>query len=327
MFFYSSLAAVLPIAFYIFFIRWMDRYEREPWTAILLTFALGASISFGMSYFGNTFIGILGSKYLSHIGNDYFVTSIVAPVIEECSKLLIVLFFAYLSREFDNESDGLIYGAVVGLGFAFSENIMYFNRAYEQAGTMHWLKTVMIRSVFSAGVHACATGISGAAVAYGKYRPKAERAILLLGGLAIAVAVHSWWNGLLTAGKYSNDPILSLIPFFALPVLWVILFVTFQVSLYYEKKIIGRELKAEADLGTLPHAHIPYIKSYLNRVSGGWLDKEIDKKKYLHLSTELAFRRHRCIQAEDQEQEILKRELESIRMQISILLKAKDSQA
>ena len=38
----SALAAALPVVFYLIVIWWFDRYEREPWWLVLLTFIYGA---------------------------------------------------------------------------------------------------------------------------------------------------------------------------------------------------------------------------------------------------------------------------------------------
>ena len=38
----SAFAAALPVVFYLIVIWWMDRYEREPWWLVLLTFIYGA---------------------------------------------------------------------------------------------------------------------------------------------------------------------------------------------------------------------------------------------------------------------------------------------
>jgi RsiW-degrading membrane proteinase PrsW (M82 family) len=47
---------------------------------------------------------------------------ISAPVVEEIAKALgVLLIFRLLRAEFDNVRDGFVYGAVVGVGFNWSE--------------------------------------------------------------------------------------------------------------------------------------------------------------------------------------------------------------
>ena len=66
-----------------------------------------------------------------------FGTAIDAPLVEETSKgiVLIILFgISYLIAkrfgvlEFNGVTDGIVYGAAVGLGFSFAENIVYLFR-------------------------------------------------------------------------------------------------------------------------------------------------------------------------------------------------------
>ena len=49
----------------------------------------------------------------------------IAPLIEEPAKALCLLAL-YRSREFDNATDGFVYGAAAGLGFGMTENFFYF---------------------------------------------------------------------------------------------------------------------------------------------------------------------------------------------------------
>jgi hypothetical protein len=56
-------------------------------------------------------------------------TSIVAPIVEEFLKgLAVVIVFFIFYKEFDSILDGIIYGGIVGLGFAATENTIYIYR-------------------------------------------------------------------------------------------------------------------------------------------------------------------------------------------------------
>ena len=52
--------------------------------------------------------------------------SVVAPLVEETLKAVPLLFIFFMfRREFDGLMDGLLYGALVGFGFAMTENFFY----------------------------------------------------------------------------------------------------------------------------------------------------------------------------------------------------------
>ena len=56
---------------------------------------------------------------------------LVAPWIEEAAKgaaVLLVLLFR--RREFDGVVDGIVLAGLSGVGFAFTENVLYFGRAF-----------------------------------------------------------------------------------------------------------------------------------------------------------------------------------------------------
>ena len=71
----------------------------------------------------------------SEATGEAFGAVISAPLVEESAKAIILLIFFFAKRdEFDGVVDGIVYAAMVGLGFAMTENIQYYGRAaFEKA--------------------------------------------------------------------------------------------------------------------------------------------------------------------------------------------------
>src|SRR6202012_346787 len=114
---------VTPIVLtYLFFIRWVDRFEPEPWWLIIAAFLWGAifaTLGGGLtSSFAQSLAGIFvhSPRPLDELGAPVF-----APIFEEGFKGLGVGLIALISarglREIDGPVAGAIYGGPAGIGF------------------------------------------------------------------------------------------------------------------------------------------------------------------------------------------------------------------
>src|SRR5512138_3637599 len=110
----------IPMFVFAGFVYWLDRYEKEPKLLLGAAFFWGVIIAAGGAFIVNTALGIglfyaTGSEGLSEVAT----TSIIAPIVEEFLKgLAVAIVFLLFRREFDSVLDGIIYAAMVALGFA-----------------------------------------------------------------------------------------------------------------------------------------------------------------------------------------------------------------
>lgn len=108
----TILASLLPIALYILVLKLMDSFALVKWGRLSACFAAGA-LSAGLTFC----ISLLMSLEIGGVS--------ITPILEEILKGIIVVWWVYINRiKFFAES--VIYGAAVGGGFAFVENIVYF---------------------------------------------------------------------------------------------------------------------------------------------------------------------------------------------------------
>ncbi len=194
------LAAGTGIAFafgspYLITILWLDRNEPEPAWLVLATLLWGGVTSTGVSIFFNDLFStfaFLGTQNAAIAGQ--LTTSVSAPVVEELAKgsALIVLYL-FFRKEFDSVLDGVIYGALLGLGFAVVENALYYQRPESME---ELLQLVVLRSVLTgAGTHMCFTAMTGASVGlFRVLRSGVLRWALPFGGLGLAMGAHFAWN-------------------------------------------------------------------------------------------------------------------------------------
>lgn len=112
-------------------VNFIDRYEREPWFLRLCAFLWGAVIAIPPITFIEGQVEIWRSAILGPQAGkalNALFSALNAGVTEETVKGLgLLLLFLVLRDEFDNVTDGIVYGALIGAGFAMVENIYYFS--------------------------------------------------------------------------------------------------------------------------------------------------------------------------------------------------------
>src|SRR5690349_12783989 len=134
----ATLLALIPTIFYALFIWWLDRHEKEPVPLLVVAFVWGAVPAIIIAIVLELVVGFPVEQLISSdTGRELTSASVVAPVVEELVKaiILVVLFLAF-RREFDNVLDGIVYGAMVGLGFAMVENVLYLTSAAYDSGSI-----------------------------------------------------------------------------------------------------------------------------------------------------------------------------------------------
>jgi protease PrsW len=121
-----------------------------------------------------------------------------APLVEKSFKGIAILAVLIIARdEIDSTLDGLIYGALVGVGFAMTENILYFGQAYLEGGLGEFGILVLSRAVLGGFGHPAFTAITSPAIGWsrGRYGRGIARAVVPVLGWALAVVLHATWNG------------------------------------------------------------------------------------------------------------------------------------
>lgn len=287
--------AIVPMVIYPMFIYWMDRYEKEPigllagaflWgfvPAAILSFIVQIVLEFPLIVVDET--GTLAGA----AGPVLF-----APFTEEIFKGIAVLVIYLVWRnEFDGVFDGIIYGSLVGFGFAAVENILYFT--FYDPGN---IATIVLRAFVFGLNHAFFTSLTGIGFGVARHTRKlAGRLAAPLVGLAGAMAAHFLHNASLTFAE--SLPILICVPFVSNPFGIILVFVITLVAIRRERQWIIDQLADEVERGTLTRETYATISTPLERwsarmtaLSSKGISRWQQLGRYFQTLTELAYRKH-----------------------------------
>ncbi len=186
---------VIPAVGINFLVNFMDRFEREPWFLRLAAFLWGAIIAIPIAFFAERKIDTALLNLLGPSASDVLRSvfqGLNAGVTEETIKGagLLLLFFI-LRDEFDNVTDGIVYGALIGAGFAMVENFRYFASDFQQFPVF----LIVYRIVLGWLGHSTFTVCFGAALGYIRHtRVRWRQIVIPLLGFLLAVGLHSFFD-------------------------------------------------------------------------------------------------------------------------------------
>jgi RsiW-degrading membrane proteinase PrsW (M82 family) len=196
--------ALFPLAAVFFAVWLIDRWEPEPRGLIVLAVAWGAIASVAIALLVDLAITFVFRPADSE-ANEILSAVVQAPVVEELAKGLgVLLIFLVARRSFDGPVDGVVYGALVGAGFAFTENIQYFAISFIDGGVTQTTVTFFMRGILSPFAHVMFTSVTGFALGLAARRGASGGAALgpWCVGLLGAMALHALWNGSAVLGDF-----------------------------------------------------------------------------------------------------------------------------
>lgn len=340
----ATILALVPTLVYAMLVWWLDRHEKEPLPLLVVAFLWGAVPAVILALILEIAVGFpLEQVIATDATREVTTASLVAPIVEECVKaiILVVLFLAY-RREFDNVLDGVVYGAMVGLGFACVENVLYLvSAAYDgvpdgggpQIGSMFSL-WVLRAGLFGLN-HSMFTSFTGAALGFArslKFRwQQGAFPALGLGAAMIFHGLHNYLSsslGLLDPEQQTTDRIVGTCLTILISDYGGILFIIVIafVSGVRESQVIRDTLIEEVNLGRFTPDEYATLTSGLRRWTLRWsvlfssgLKRWRQLGRFFDLATELAFRKHRMYEGDPIQQNISARDVTQLRQRIDEL--------
>ncbi len=236
---------------------------------------------------------------------------------EEIAKTIgVVVIFRLLRGEFETMRDGIVYGALVGLGFNWFEAALYVAQGYVEHGIAPYgLQLGGRYALLGFGGHALFSGVVGASLGLAIQTQRRWLRILApIAGLVLAIGGHMLNNALpliatiasIAAGEppprhepppdigfieaFLSSSILEVITF--LPLI-LILTVAFWRSSVWERRVVREELRDEVGGALSANEHRDILADGMfqtNRIDPA---RPAASAALINAQHELAFRKHR----------------------------------
>ncbi|GAA3363690.1 PrsW family intramembrane metalloprotease [Saccharopolyspora gregorii] len=299
----GALAALIPVGVVFAAIVWIDRWEPEPPMLMLGAFLWGAGGATGCSLLLNDSVIGLGELLFGPSDHVFFERALMAPLVEEGAKALFVVSLWFWRRsEFNGLVDGIVYAGLTAAGFAFTENILYFGKAFSEGG---WgnaaggvIAVFILRGVLAPFSHPLFTSMVGIGIGLASRTTDTTKRLLWpAGGFVVAVLLHAAWNAstLLGGTGFLNVYFLIMLPIFA-GTGWLVVWQRKR-----EQRIVADQLPVLQRAGLIPRSEVEMLASLAGR--RGWQRKVRQSagaepakavRDYQIAVTELAFLQHRA---------------------------------
>lgn len=243
----SVFLGIVPMVVYALVVWRLDRWEKEPLPLLFAAFLWGAAPSIVFALVAQLVFGAPdpppGTE--ASLLSELYEASFLAPLTEELVKAFgVLLIFIAFRREVDSVLDGLVYGSMVGFGFAAVENVFYFAGQPDAASL---LVLFFLRAFLFGMIHALFTGLFGVGLALGKFSTNPlMKPVWPVLGLGAAMAAHALHNYFATLG---GGHLLFALLGAGIGVVWFA--VTMGVCLHHENRWVRIHLSDEVAGGVL----------------------------------------------------------------------------
>ncbi|GGK95447.1 PrsW family intramembrane metalloprotease [Mangrovihabitans endophyticus] len=279
----TVLFALLAVPFWWFVVE-LDFLEREPAALLTMAFGWGAFVATSVSLPGGAALDDLVAKLGSPTLAADWGAALASPTVEEIAKAAGIAAIALVARGHVNSVlDGVVYGAMVGLGFQIVEDIVYALGAVALAGqgdeAQPVIATFLLRG-FLAGVwsHTLFSALAGAGIGFlVVHRERRWRERIGVAALAMlgAWGSHMLWNSPLLRDGLGNGllALLAVLVFKGLPPLLLILYLVRRAHDREADYYVG-QLSTLHDREVITDRELAVLRSGSRRAAARWYADE-----------------------------------------------------
>ncbi len=287
----TTLLAAISFPLVILILFWLDRYEPEPARYRLAALGWGGVVAVVLSFLAEQLLFAVPGT------SDFIDTAVTAPLVEEAGKgLFLIVVVIFRGSQIHGLLDGLIYGALAGVGFAFVEDVLYYLNSLESGALP---LTFFLRGVMGPFAHPLFTSAIGIGVGIAVVtRQPAVRVLAPVLGYLAAVIMHGIWNG---STYWGGDGFLFAYAAIMLPLLAIVLAVAIWAR-SREGKMLVAALQQIVAMGWIHPEEIRWVarlsdrmsaRAYAKRMGGAPAARAL--REYQQTLTEIAFLHNRAV--------------------------------
>lgn len=270
---------------------WLDRFRASSPVAWLLTFLWGACASTWVSIHVNSWAAEMMATTEANSDTGSRAAVFSAPFIEELSKAtILVVLVIFMRRRLVSRLSMVALAGLSAVGFAFTENIIYYARVWMQATnditianpdeTM--MELVMLRGVYTSFGHPLFTLMTASGLVIGLgARSRIVRVLAPVGGFLLACAGHMLFNGLASTNPMNQ---LQRAWFLALALVGVII-ISLIVSVVGNGQLIRARLTDYQRAGWLSERDVAVFGGPLKRLKLLWFALFRGPRTWWHTAT------------------------------------------
>ncbi len=189
---YAFFAGLLPALVWLWFWLHEDKEHPEPRSTLAFTFTTGMSM---------IFLAIPLEAFFYQNSPTPFWRFTAWAAVEEILKFSAAYIAALHTKQFDEPLDAVIYMMCAALGFAALENTLFILNS-SVSGTPAIINTSIYSTIFLTNLrfiganllHVVASSTIGIAMAWSFYKSKAKKIFWAVGGIFVAIVLHTIFN-------------------------------------------------------------------------------------------------------------------------------------
>ena len=234
------ISSITPVIIFLFLIYNKDSI-KEPWGLLMKCF-FGGFLSIVITLIIDAFLGPFGKGFTTPFARSFFDAFFQAGFPEEMSKLIIIYWFVWKRKEFDQHYDGIIYAVFVSMGFALVENLMYVYKG--------GLSVAMMRAVLAVPGHGFFAVAMGYYFSLAKFHIGPKKNEFILKSLLVPAIMHGAYDfALMYASKNEESPLMILLLLIVFTVIVIMIWKRGlkKIGMHYQKDaaVLANDIKTE----------------------------------------------------------------------------------